>query len=117
MGKLDKRVVLVTGAQRGLGSAIVREMAMEGATCIVNYPGPAEEEPANRLVRELEERGISVVAMAADVTRTAEVAAMVQQIRQRYGRLDVLVNNAGVNPLKIMEMHFFEKFFNLISFM
>jgi 3-oxoacyl-[acyl-carrier protein] reductase len=100
MGKLDKRVVLVTGAQRGLGSAIVREMAMEGATCIVNYPGPAEEEPANRLVRELEERGASAVAMAADVTRSAEVAAMVQQIVARHGRLDVLVNNAGVNPLK-----------------
>ena len=100
MGKLDKRIVLVTGGQRGLGSAILREMASEGATCVVNYPGPDEAGPANKLVGELQERGATAVAIAADVTSEDEVVAMIGQILERYERLDVLVNNAGVNPLK-----------------
>lgn len=110
MGKLDKRIVLVTGGQRGLGSAILREMASEGATCVVNYPGPDEAEPANKLVSELKERGTTAVAIAADVTSAAEVVAMIGQIQERYGRLDVLVNNAGVNPLKTWSDLEFEDF-------
>jgi 3-oxoacyl-[acyl-carrier protein] reductase len=100
MGKLDDRVVLVTGGQRGLGAATLREMAVEGATCVVNYPGPMEADEANTLVQELKAHDVGAIAIAADVTATEEVSSMVRQVKERFGRLDVLVNNAGVNPLK-----------------
>jgi 3-oxoacyl-[acyl-carrier protein] reductase len=100
MGKLDDRVALVTGGQRGLGSAILREMAAEGATCVVNYPGPQEADAAHELVEELKGHAVPATAIAADVTDTGQVAAMIGKIKQQFGRLDVLVNNAGVNPLK-----------------
>lgn len=103
MGKLDDRVALVTGGQRGLGAAILREMAAEGATCIVNYPGPPEADEANDLVKELMGQGVPAITIQTDVTDTNQVAAMIRQIRERFGRLDVLVNNAGVNPLKTWE--------------
>jgi NAD(P)-dependent dehydrogenase (short-subunit alcohol dehydrogenase family) len=100
MGKLDDRVALVTGGQRGLGAAILHELAAEGATCIVNYPGVSEADEANALVDDLTGHGVPAAAIMTDVTDTDQVAAMIQQIRNRFGRLDVLVNNAGVNPLK-----------------
>jgi 3-oxoacyl-[acyl-carrier protein] reductase len=103
MGKLESRVVLVTGGQRGLGAAIVREMAGEAATCVVNYPGPIEAENANELIKELKSRGTTAIAMAADVTDVDQVVEMVRQIRDRFGRLDIVVNNAGVNPLKVWD--------------
>lgn len=103
MGKLDDRVTLVTGGQRGLGAAIVHELAAEGAICVVNYPGAEEEDQANKLVGDLKGRGTTALAIAADVTDNDQVAAMIGQIRERFHRLDVLVNNAGVNPLKTWE--------------
>lgn len=100
MGKLDDRVALVTGGQRGLGAASLKEMASEGATCVVNYPGTLEADAAHQLVKDLKSDGVPAIAIAADVTDTGQVAAMIRQIKERFGRLDVLVNNAGVNPLK-----------------
>lgn len=100
MGKLDDRVVLVTGGQRGLGAATLKEMAAEGATCVVNYPGPMEAEAAENLVKELKDESVDALAIEADVTDTGQIVAMIGKIVDRFGRLDVLVNNAGVNPLK-----------------
>src|SRR5882757_302907 len=100
MGKLDDRVALVTGGQRGLGAAILRELAAEGATCVVNYPGSSEADEAFALVEELKGHHVPAAAIETDVTDTEQVAGMITQIRERFGRLDVLVNNAGVNPLR-----------------
>jgi NAD(P)-dependent dehydrogenase (short-subunit alcohol dehydrogenase family) len=100
MPRLSDRVVLVTGGQRGLGAATLREMAAEGATCVVNYPGPMEAEAANALVQELKAKRVTAIAIAADVTDTGQVAKMFETIKSRFDRLDVVVNNAGVNPLK-----------------
>jgi 3-oxoacyl-[acyl-carrier protein] reductase len=103
MGKLDERVVLVTGGQRGLGAAILREMAAEGATCVVNHPGAHEANDANQLVEELTGKGVDATAITADVTNPDQVRMMIEHIQERFGRLDVLVNNAGVNPLKVWD--------------
>jgi 3-oxoacyl-[acyl-carrier protein] reductase len=100
MSKLDGRVVLVTGGQRGLGAAALKEMAAEGATCIVNYPGRMEAETAQSLAKELQGEGVEALAIAADVTDTRQVADMIGKVVDKFGRLDILVNNAGVNPLK-----------------
>ncbi len=100
MGKLDERVALVTGGQRGLGAAAIREMAAEGAICVVNYPGALEVDAAQKLVEELKGEGVEALAVAADVSDARQVDDMIGKIVERFGRLDVLVNNAGVNPLK-----------------
>jgi NAD(P)-dependent dehydrogenase (short-subunit alcohol dehydrogenase family) len=99
MAKLDDRVALVTGGQRGLGAAILHELAAEGANCVVNYPTDTEAEEANQLVKKLEGHGVAAIAIKTDITNLDQVNGMIAQIRDRFGRLDILVNNAGVNPL------------------
>src|ERR1041385_6342863 len=80
MNKLDGRVVLVTGGQRGLGAAILREMAAEGAVCVVNYIAPLETETANAFVEELKKSRVQAFAIAADVSDTEQVEAMIHAI-------------------------------------
>jgi NAD(P)-dependent dehydrogenase (short-subunit alcohol dehydrogenase family) len=99
MGKLTDRVAIVTGGQRGLGAAILHELALEGAACVVNFPTDMEADEAQALVKELKGHNVPAMAVKADVTDLNQVSAMVQAIRDRFGRLDILVNNAGVNPL------------------
>jgi 3-oxoacyl-[acyl-carrier protein] reductase len=103
MGKLAGRVALVTGGQRGLGAAILRELAAEGATCVVNYPGRIETEEAAALVEELTSLGVPTAALAADVAQAGAVKALMDDVRSQFGRLDILVNNAGVNSLQTWE--------------
>jgi 3-oxoacyl-[acyl-carrier protein] reductase len=103
MGKLDDRVALVTGGQRGLGAAILREFAVEGAHCIVNYPSPQEADQANALVKELKQQKATAFAVAADISLAAEADTLFSRVRERFGRLDILVNNAGVNSLQTWE--------------
>jgi 3-oxoacyl-[acyl-carrier protein] reductase len=103
MGKLDDRVALVTGGQRGLGAAVLREMGAEGAICVVNHLAPLETETANAFVEELRRSRVRAFAVAADVADTEQVEAMVRKIVERCGRLDILVNNAGVNTLRTWE--------------
>jgi 3-oxoacyl-[acyl-carrier protein] reductase len=88
------RVALVTGGQRGLGAATLREMAAEGATCVVNYPNQGEAQAARELVEDLESHGVSAMAIAADVTEPDQIDGMIAQIKQQFGRIDILVNNA-----------------------
>ncbi len=103
MPKLEDRVVLVTGGQRGLGAAILKEMAREGATCVVNYPAAGERDEAGSLVDELAGLGVAACAIKADIADTAAVDLLIAQVMKRYGRLDILVNNAGVNSLQTWE--------------
>ena len=94
MGRLDGRVALVTGAGRGFGRAIALAFGREGADLVVNYnaSGPAAKE----VVAELERLGRRAEAVQADVARADQVRTMVDRVLARFGRLDVLVNNAGV---------------------
>jgi 3-oxoacyl-[acyl-carrier protein] reductase len=103
MPKLNGRVALVTGGQRGLGMAILREFAAEGATCVVNYPNDQEADQANSLVAYFKKLGTNAAAMKADVSSTPEVEALIRGVCGRFGRIDILVNNAGVNTLRTWE--------------
>ena len=88
MGRLDDRIVLITGAGRGIGAAAARRLAADGARVVLaDVDGAA----ADKLASELHG-----VAVQADVTKAAEVARMVEEPYRRWGRLDVLFNNAGV---------------------
>jgi 3-oxoacyl-[acyl-carrier protein] reductase len=94
MARLAGRVALVTGAGRGFGRAIALALGREGADVAVNYRASAG--PAAEVVAELEGLGRRALALRADVAREDEVRAMLDAARARFGRLDVLVNNAGV---------------------
>ena len=91
---LAGRVALVTGASRGIGRAIARELAAAGAEVVVNYAHSPEA--AADVVQVIEEAGGQAWAHQANVAEETEVEAMVREIVSRRGRIDVLVNNAGI---------------------
>jgi NAD(P)-dependent dehydrogenase (short-subunit alcohol dehydrogenase family) len=88
MGKLDNKIAIVTGAGRGIGRAIATKLAAEGATVAVT---DVNEATAKQTAQE-----INGVGIYTDVTSRESVAAMIAQVRQEFGRIDVLVNNAGI---------------------
>ena len=103
----EGKVALVTGSSRGIGKATALEFARRGANVIVNCSRSIEE--ANGVAEEIRSLGRRCVAIQADVSRETEVAQMIEQIIREFGRIDVLVNNAGtavwkacscVHPLK-----------------
>lgn len=93
----QSRVVLVTGAGRGVGAAIARRFAQAGARVAVHYHSSADA--ALALVSELEQSGAGTRAFSADLTQEEAVRDLFAQVRARFGRLDVLVNNAGSYPV------------------
>jgi glucose 1-dehydrogenase len=88
------RIALVTGGSSGIGAAICLRLASEGTFVYVNYRANVPE--ANRLVRKIKANGGHAVAVQANVTSEAQVEAMFRQVKEEHGRLDIMVNNAGV---------------------
>lgn len=91
---LDGHAALVTGAGRGVGKGIAIELARAGCRVAVNYE--AEPEFAEETVAQVRAQGVDALALRADVREAAAVGAMIDQVAKRFGRLDLLVNNAGV---------------------
>lgn len=92
--KLHDKVVLVTGGTRGLGRSIVTHLAKEGAIVYCNYI--RSKEAAEKLVKEGEKEGLRIFSIQADISILEEVERMVDEIYQKWGKVDVLVNNAGI---------------------
>lgn len=92
--QLQGKVALVTGGSRGIGAAIAKRLAADGAHVAFSYAKSAEQ--AQQVVGEIERHGVRALAIQADQGDTAQVIALVQQVHQHFGRLDILVNSAGV---------------------
>lgn len=88
------RAAIVTGATRGIGRAIARELAQRGSAVAFNYSKSAEA--AESLKAELEALGVGVLAAQCDVAQTESAAEMVKQVKDEFGRIDFLINNAGI---------------------
>ena len=92
---LDGKVAIVTGSSRGIGKAIVKELALQGASVVVNYF--KSREAAEDVARELQAQGARAVAIGAGVAEPDEVTRLVESTMGEYGKIDIWVNNAGVN--------------------
>ncbi|KEZ50061.1 3-oxoacyl-[acyl-carrier-protein] reductase [Metabacillus indicus] len=90
----ESKTALVTGASRGIGRAIALELARNGINVAVNYAG--SEAKANEVVDEIKALGREAFAVQADVSDSESVSAMVKETVERFGRLDILINNAGI---------------------
>ncbi len=114
MGKLDGKVAVVTGAAKGIGAEIARELAAEGASVVVNYAKSRAE--AERVVAEIAANGGKAVAVQGDVSKPADVERLFVETKKSFGSLDVLVNNAGVYefaPLQDVDEQAFHRQFGI----
>ncbi len=113
MSKLKDKVAVVTGASKGIGASIAKGLAAEGAAVVVNYS--SSKEGADRVVAEIVEKGGKAVAVQGDVANASDVQRLFAETNKAFGRLDVLVNNAGVYqfaPLDEITEEQFHRLFN-----
>jgi len=114
MRKLEGKVAVVTGASKGIGASIARHLAAEGAAVVVDYVSSRAD--AERVVAEITRAGGRAIAVQADVARPADVTRLFAEAVKAFGRVDVLVNNAGVyefRPLGDITEEHFHKLFDL----
>lgn len=94
MKSLKDKVAIVTGSSRGIGARLAKALAQAGASVTVNYAG--NQPAADQVVAEIKSRGGDAVALRADVSNFVEVRTMFDSTIDRFGKIDVLVNNAGI---------------------
>jgi 3-oxoacyl-[acyl-carrier protein] reductase len=110
--RLADKVAVVTGASKGIGAAIAKQLAAEGAAVVVNYS--SSKQGAERIVAEITKDGGKAVAVQANVAKKSEIERLFSETRKAFDRLDILVNNAGIyefSPLEeVTEEHFHKQF-------
>jgi 3-oxoacyl-[acyl-carrier protein] reductase len=112
MSKLTGKVAVVTGASKGIGAAIAKGLAAQGASVVVNYA--SSRAGADKVVADITAAGGKAVAVGGDVSKAADAKGIIDTAIETYGRLDVLVNNSGVYEFaaleEITEAHFHKHF-------
>ena len=112
--KLSGKVAVVTGASKGIGAAIAKQLAAEGATVVVNYA--SSKSGADKVVGEITSAGGKAISVQADFAKKADIERLFAETKKTFGRLDILVNNAGIYefaPLENVTEELFHKQFNL----
>jgi 3-oxoacyl-[acyl-carrier protein] reductase len=113
-GKLTGKVAIVTGASKGIGAAIAKQLAAEGAAVVVNYS--SSKSGADRVVADIAAKGGKAVAVQANLAKPAEIERLFAESKKAFGNLDILVNNAGVYdfaPIEEITPEHFHKQFDL----
>jgi 3-oxoacyl-[acyl-carrier protein] reductase len=114
MSKLRGKVAVVTGASKGIGAAIAKSLAAEGASVVVNYA--SSKAGADAVVSAITKAGGKAVAVGGDVSKAAEAKGLIDAAIKNFGRLDLLVNNSGVyefSPIEAVTEEQFHKIFNI----
>lgn len=110
--KLTGKVAVVTGASKGIGAAIARQLAADGASVVVNYA--SSKSGADKVVSDITTQGGKAIAVQGDMAKKSDIERLFAETKKAYGHLDVLVNNAGVYDFKpldqITEEHFHKQF-------
>jgi 3-oxoacyl-[acyl-carrier protein] reductase len=101
MSKLTGKVAVVTGASKGIGAAIAKQLAADGASVVVNYS--SSREGAEKVVHEITEAGGKAIAVGASVAKQSEIDSLFAKTQKAYGKVDILVNNAGVYSFASLE--------------
>jgi 3-oxoacyl-[acyl-carrier protein] reductase len=112
--KLTGKVAIVTGASKGIGAAIAKNLAAEGAAVVVNYSSSKTE--AEKVVGAITAEGGKAIAVQGDVSKKSDIDRLFSETKSKFGRLDILVNNAGIyefSPLEGITEEHFHKQFNL----
>src|SRR5580700_8606880 len=92
--KLAGKVAVVTGASKGIGAAIAKHLAAEGAAVVVNYA--SSKTGADKVVTEITGAGGKAVAVQADVSKAVDIGKLFSETKKAFGHVDILVNNAGI---------------------
>lgn len=114
MARFSDKVAVVTGASKGIGAGVAKRLAAEGATVVVNYS--SSRDGAENVVSEIKRLGGHAVAFGGSVADEAQVAQLFEAVRSAFGRVDVLVNNAGVYapaPLDALSVAEFHRHFDI----
>jgi 3-oxoacyl-[acyl-carrier protein] reductase len=114
MGNLTGKVAVVTGASKGIGAAIAKALAAEGASVVVNYA--TSKEGADAVVAGITKAGGKAVSAGGDVSKPAEAQGIIDAAVKKFGRLDILVNNSGVyqfDPIEQVTEENFHRMFNV----
>ena len=114
MSKLQGKVALVTGASKGIGAAIAKELASQGAAVAVNYSG--SKEAAEKVVTDIKQAGGKAIVVQANVADPDSIGPLINTVVKAFGPIDILVNNAGIyefGPLEAITPDHFHKQFNL----
>ena len=101
MNTLNSKVILVTGASRGIGAALALKLAGAGARVIINYTGG--QDAAEKVAEEIRKNGGDTITLQADVSKGDDVKKMFDAAIAHYGRIDVLINNAGIMITKLLK--------------
>jgi len=113
MKKLNGKVAIVTGASKGIGAGIAKELASEGASVLVNYVSAKQD--ADRVVDEISKSGGKAIALQGNVAKKADVERLFAEAEKALGKVDILVNNAGVYefvPLEEISEQQFHRMFD-----
>lgn len=114
MGKLTGKVSIVTGASKGIGASIAEHLAQEGASVVVNYA--SSKSGADVVVKRITDAGGKAIAVGGSVTKQDEIDLLIAETVKAYGKIDVLVNNAGIFeflPLEAITPEHFHKQFDI----